>query len=159
MKNLPKRLFVDLEETLIDSWNSGNLWKRERVFAQLNEHFGKDRGILDATVWSFAVSNDEDVKVFNSRFKNWLEEIFGLNFIDVVSKQRIMRDVLKFRGFPSNAFDEWEFTQIWGKDKSLENWARANNFENCEIVLLDDMVQNKTIDFRDWNLRITFVRM
>lgn len=162
MSHIKKHLFIDLEETLIDNWQRANLWKRNKVWEFLGDHFCHTQNDppLDATVWSFAVWDAKDIVDFNKRMKRWLEDVFNLNFVRVVTTEQMRDAIVELKGF-NMGLDVSEMVQLWGKDRSLEDWVKLHmkDFVNSEIVLLDDMVINRTVHFEDDNVRIRFVKV
>lgn len=152
-----KHLFVDLEETLIDSWESGQLGPKGKVWSLLDTHFGRDRPVTNATVWSFAVWDQKDVDHFNNNFKTWLENQFNLRFVDVVTTAEMVVVCKNHLGW--NHLDTTELIQLLGKERSLEIWLKNHNYRDCEVVLLDDVVENKTVHFHDKNLTLNFVKV
>jgi len=163
MAHLSKHLFVDLERTLIDTWGTNTLGPKHRVVELLAEHFEHSRHNrpLDATVWSFAIWDDRDRIIFNTETKFWLEDEFNLNFVDVITVKEMIDAVCELKGFNLQKIDLWDFCPMWGKDRSLEDWIKlkAREFANKHIVLLDDMVGNRTVNIHDTNTRIDFVKV
>ena len=157
-----QHLFIDLEETLIDNWDSANLGPRTKVWQLLGDHFlhTVNDAPLEATVWSFAVWDDHDKEHFDKRMRKWLEEVFNLKFVRVVTCKEMRDTIVELKGF-NLGLDVSEMVQIWSKDRSLEDWVKfhLNDFANSRIVLLDDMVMNKTVRFEDANVEVRFVRV
>jgi len=165
MTHIQKHLFVDLEETLIDNWFDANLASRNRVLDLMFQHgfIGADLQSsppVDATVWSFAIWGQEDVDNFNKRLRKWLGEVFNLNFVRIVTTEEMRNAIVELKGF-NLGLDVSEMVQIWSKDRTLEDWVKLHikDFRNSEIVLLDDMVMNRTVHFEDDNVKIRFVRV
>jgi hypothetical protein len=162
MEFTKKHLFIDLEETLIDNWDAANLGPRNKVLHLLEKHFDHTLSTsrLDATIWSFAVWDEKDVKDFDQRMCKWLEDHFNLSFIRIVSCKEMRDAIVKLKGF-NMGLDVSEMVQLWGKDRSLEDWVKfhLDEFADSEIVLLDDLVMNRSVHFHDANVKITFAKV
>lgn len=156
---LPKHLFIDLEETLITTWNDAHLGRKQIVEMLLCEHFpGYPNGEkLDATVWSFALTNNKDRDYFNTNLKNWLSENYHLNFIEVPITQNIAEHSRDFTG-KKNTYT-YQILADYGKEGTLSHWVRMRDMHDCEIVLLDDLVEDKRTSFYNRNLHITCVKV
>lgn len=153
-----KLLFLDLEETLIESWDDPRLCKPAKVSGLLEKHFGKDRDITPASLWSFAVWHQADVDHFNKHFRDFLQNTFSISFGDhILTMQEMCENSRQFKGW--SHLDATEFSQLFGKDVSLEHWAKMKDIRDSEIILLDDTVENKSIRFHDRNLTLTFERV
>jgi hypothetical protein len=153
-----KHLFIDLEETLIDTWDNFHLGPVNRINALLDEHFPGQRPSLDATVWSFAVWNDKDRDHFNKTMRDFLGGIFGLNFVRVITCEEMIEAIVAFKGFAKGSIDMVEMSQIWGKEGSFECWVRLNEGPG-HFVLIDDVVPNRTVLLPDNSQTIQSVRV
>jgi len=148
MKN--KTVFVDLEETLVESWHDHRLCKLAKVQDFLGVH-GRQ-----VELFSFAVYNDADLDYFNRELKVFLEHACGLSF----TKVHLAEDVKKaVQDFTRNYYESLpEFISEHGKSRAFEDFCLAQQKTDWEFVLLDDVVQNKTILLHDSNVKITFVK-
>lgn len=152
-----KQLFIDLEETLITDWHDPHVGPRSRVLELLEQHFGPDRGRLPAIVWSFAISDDRDRQRFKEYMKPWLEDVFHLGFVQVVTMDEMCECTKKYTGF--DRVPPYELIQTYRKDLSLEHWVRTHYPKDFHAVLLDDTVENKEVSWPDHNLKITYVHV
>jgi len=163
METVKKHLFIDLESTLIETWGVNTLGPKHKVLHLLDEHFehSHHNEPLDATVWSFAIWNDTDRIIFNTETKFWLEEEFNLNFIAVPTVDEMIKAVCKIKGFNIGKLDSWDFIPMWGKDRSLEDWIKlhSNKFIDSTVVLIDDLVENRTVNIHNSNIQIEFVKV
>lgn len=156
-----KHLFLDLEETLITDWYNPALGQRDLVNALLEKHFATGamgtRGVLDATIWSHAVSDTRDVERFNQYMKDWLERAYAINIIRVITMDEMCECTKAWTGF--DRVPPYELIQTYKKDISLEHWVRTHIQKDAHVILLDDTVENKEVFWSDHNLRLTFVRV
>lgn len=161
MNPLKRHLFVDLEETLIDNWDAANLGPKNRVMDLLKIFFNHSPTgpRLDATVWSFAVWNERDAADFERRMRKWLEDVFNLNFVRVVTCEEMRKAICQLKRL--SHLDQTEMSQLWGKDRALEDWVKLHmsDFAHTEVVLLDDMVMRKLVRFEDANVQVRFVKV
>lgn len=74
-----KIIFLDLEETLVNSWDDLRLCNSSKVSCFLDSH-RTDSNPLDIVLFPFAVYDDKDVDYFNANIKDWLEEKYNIRF-------------------------------------------------------------------------------
>lgn len=147
-----KIVFVDLEETLIVSWFERVLCNVEKI-----KKFFKENNITEINIFSFAIDSQTDIIDFESPgFKDWLEREFEVKIISNPSTIEIMKVCFKHTGI---RFDSLiEFKTMWGKTRAFHDFCQAQ-FNNCECLLLDDMVQNTTFINHDKNLIIKTIKI
>lgn len=144
-----KVLFLDLEETLVKSWH-------DPVFC--NTDFIKDIIEKEQTnqvhMFSFAIIDESDKKIFEDQFKKHLENHFEIEILSWMSIDEIMKEVFQFNGI---VFEKFEFTTMWGKLKAFHDFCR-NKFEDTECILVDDIVPNSIFEITDKNLIIRTIK-
>ena len=143
-------IFVDLEQTLIESWHDHRICNRVKV-----SNFIKAHGNA-VELFSFAVWDEKDREKFETDLKYWLEEEHNLVFTKIHCLEDIAKVIREFRGVQYETLND--VITLHGKDRSLEDFCLAQNKTDWKFVLLDDVVQNKTIIFRDLNVEFNFVR-
>lgn len=76
-------LFLDLEETVIDHWNSRTLLMKELHFIKQAIEFrnaNHEQPFVELGLFSYAVDNDKDLAVFEEELRKPIEDILGLKF-------------------------------------------------------------------------------
>lgn len=136
------KIFVDLEQTIIDDWQAGNLLpqKIKKIRAEIRTILGHDNS-FELNIFSFATLNEHDADEFDIRLRQQIEEVFNCH-IKVWTKERIKKDVLAARKLNNNSMDEFEFSSIFGKDLSFILFCEQQGIHNA--ILWDDTV--KTVD-------------
>jgi hypothetical protein len=146
------RVFLDLEETVIDSWDSGLLTNVSRI-----QSFLKEQDASSVTIFSFAVWNAGDQKTFEARLRAPLETALGCRIDSCPSVADFMAVDASVTGVHWGN-DLCEFVSMRGKFGSFMSWCRQHHpTENC--VLVDDVVQNIDVVNRDTSTVIRFLNV
>ena len=143
---MKQHFFLDLEGTIIDSWDN-------RVFVNYSrvKDFLSQRMIKEVNIFSFAIWNEKDLNVFNQKdFKGWLEDALEVKIVSTPTVEDIKKVVQHHRGIN---WETHELISVWGKLRSFQDFCIAC-FENCSCTLLDDAVPNMTQVMHDSNLVI-----
>lgn len=147
---MEKILFLDLEETLIVSWCNPIFCNTDLIKKiLLKEETNR------VHIFSFAIIDETDKKLFEERFKIKLENHFNIEILSWVSLDEIMTEVFQFDGI---MFEKFEFTTMWKKYRAFHDFCR-NKFENKECVLIDDTVPNSRLELLDKNLIIRTINI
>lgn len=134
------KVFLDLEETVIDSWDSGLLINITKVKTWLSS-----LGIKEVSVFSAAIWNDSDKNAFNNHLKIPLEEALEVKILDWVSMEEVWRST----SWKAVTFDSvCEMISLIGKKRMFEDWCMLEN-RGIHNVLLDDSFGNWRIEHRD----------
>jgi len=144
-----KRVFVDLEETLVRSWDNPVAINHREVVSFTMKH-GEE-----VELFSFAVWDDNDVEKFREKMQAGIEKEFGIKIIKVWPCSEIFKRVRHWTGVQ---FEDHEVASIWGKERGFEDFCHSLGNPDTEFVLLDDTVRNKTICLPDRNVKIKFVK-
>lgn len=137
MSNQKIQVFLDLEETVIDSWGSGLLVNTEKV-----KNWLQNRNAKHVHIFSFAVWNDKDKQDFDRDFRNVLERVFDVTILTVPSVEELAHE--HFRATGTRWESVTDFISHVGKPGGFEFWAE-HRFAGDHCVLLDDVVPNKTV--------------
>lgn len=143
------KIFLDLEETVINNWQDGLLTQHveqiKKMFNWLNRHgyYVESYGIF-----SFAICNDEDMYQFFERgmvqqLANALE-IDPFQMKDIVTCDRMLAASKEFSGLH---YESWsDFCTLKGKHGAFKDWAllHADKYRNDNWVLIDDVVPMET---------------
>lgn len=143
-------LFLDLEETVIESWHNPLLCNISKVKKFLSEFDTKD-----VRIFSFAVWNEDDRKEFDFSIKGLLERTFGVNIVWCPTLAEIAKEV---GVFTKCRWEPHEITTVWGKHRAFIDFC-TSQFSDVECVLLDDVVPNLEIFNKDKNLKIRLVNV
>lgn len=131
-----RKIFLDLEETLIDDWSTRNFLAEnaKHIFRQLHPSD-------ELNIFSFAIWNEKDLKDFNLSLREPLEKFFMREFAQVPTFFQIFETVKKFRSLDIGFAD---FSSIFPKHLAFIEFIRATESEG-EFWLFDDMVE-------DWDI-------
>ena len=146
---MDKILFLDLEQTLIESWYVPDFCNRDFINKIIDQE-----GTNKIHLFSFAIIEESDQLEFQKRFKNPIENHFNIEILSVISVREMMNTIFKSQGA---IFEKFEFITIWGKLKAFQDYC-AISFENTECVLVDDIVPNTTYTLTDKNLIIRTIK-
>lgn len=146
-----RKIFFDLEGTLINSWSDVSLCNIERVRNIIKEH-----GITEISIFSFAIDNENDVRTFEKDgFKNFIERAYEIKIVECPTTKEIMSVCLKYSG---NLFDLFEFKSVWGKTRAFQEYCTAL-YKDTACMLIDDVVPNTTLYMHDKGLTISTIKI
>lgn len=140
--------FLDLEGTIIQSWDNPNLINVDSIKKWL-----KDRDVKQIHIFSFAIFNKDDQDKFVARFKTPLQDVLGVDIVSWPDKRSMMDADL-----PIKWDNEWDFSSVRGKQGAFLIWA-TQNFAGQHSVLIDDCVPNRVVSDLDTNTIITTINV
>jgi hypothetical protein len=134
------KVFLDLEDTVIDNWHSGTPVNIPEV-----KFFLKLSDVSEVSLFSFAVWDEGDRFDFQKRLQPMLERELDVRFTQLLTCHDMMRSD-KF--FTQIHFEDLrEFIAMRGKNDAFVNWCLANE-QGEHSVLVDDIVPNRVmVDF------------
>ena len=136
---MKKHLFLDLEETLIDSIEKQQLLQGEVLKVK---NFIKHHQIKEFGIFSFAIDTAEDVaKLLDSKLVTRLESEFSATCTSIKHTSFLRRQTLICSGCN---FDLFEFKSVWGKERAFIDHAERED-EGGLWVLIDDTVKTKHV--------------
>ena len=136
---MKKHLFLDLEETLIDSIEKQQLLQGEVLKVK---NFIKHHQIKEFGIFSFAIDTAEDVaKLLDSKLVTRLESEFSATCTSIKHTSFLRRQTLICSGCN---FDLFEFKSVWGKERAFIDYAERKD-ESGLWVLIDDAVKTKHV--------------
>jgi hypothetical protein len=140
-----KIIFFDLENTLIPDWIED---RHSLIFLQhpILREWIINQMPFRAGLFSFAVWDDNDVKIFNNTLRKLIEEKLFLNFEDdlIITKKEVKDWINEWNKTPWNSADDNSST--FKKDGLMQQiWRFKFNQNNTQIVLLDDTVDDMVI--------------
>jgi hypothetical protein len=139
----PNLFFIDLEQTIIESWQAPDLINVQRIRSFLEQNNADE-----VRIFSFAIWNEIDKHRFNDDIKPRIEDALGLPVMSWPSVQDMMRADFDHTG------DRWEkghevseFIQLRGKEHAFFNFV-CNQYNFTRAVLIDDVVPDMTRSHR-----------
>jgi len=146
---MKKILYIDLEETIIRSWDQPFLINTDRIKRFVDKHCFKE-----VSIFSFAIWNNIDREHFENHIKNEIENCLNISVNNVPTKEEILSIVRRLNRIE---IDSLELSTMWGKERSFEDYILSTMNESVRVTLIDDAVQNKIV-LCD-NVRIKFVNV
>jgi hypothetical protein len=145
------KVFLDLEDTVIDNWHVGNPVNIEpvRFFLKLSD-------VTEVDIFSFAVWFDHDVADFNKRHKDMLEDLLKVKVAGIPTVDEMMRFD---QGLTGIHFENvTEFISLRGKHNAFVNWC-LHREAGQHSVLIDDIVPNRVIIDFDTKTKIESINV
>lgn len=140
-------VFLDLEETLVDNWNDGNLLEvglhRTREFLKELKEVGAPPAVVGLMSW--AVWNSDDKVDFDKRFRPFLEAELRVKFDPQFfwSMDDWCTELLKHA---KKKLDRADLFDMFGKEEVLMRLARCHPaFRDREVFLVDDRVNHELV--------------
>ena len=131
--------FIDLEQTIIESWDNPNLINVQRISTWL-----KQERADELRIFSFAIWDDKDKRKFDNDIKPAIQLALDLPVVSWPSVQDMMRADFNHTGI---RFEEGhavsEFIQLRGKEQGFFNYV-CNQYDFDRAVLIDDVVPDLT---------------
>ena len=143
-------VFLDLEQTVITTWDDGYLANTTQV-----REFLAAQGAIQFTVFSFAVWNEQDQRDFDRRHRRVLEKALDCRVAACPSVADFMRVDTALTGVRFDSLTD--YISIRGKVGAFTNWARF--YKLTHALLVDDVVPNVDILDRDTGHVIRFVNV
>lgn len=139
-----RKVFLDLEGTLIDDWQNLNFLsdKAKFIFKQL---LPSD----ELHIFSFAIWDIRDLARFNFELRFPLENLFTAS-VQVHTRDEIKSIICKFRNLVLSSAD---FSGLFTKELAFIDFIRATETSGT-FVLFDDTVSNWQIKFADLEIFI-----
>ncbi|HMV42908.1 MAG TPA: hypothetical protein PK079_24860 [Leptospiraceae bacterium] len=137
-------LFLDLEKTMIHSWDDPIIVNEERIMSSIRLVNPDKVGI-----YSYAIYDKKDLTIFQDTIQYELEKSFQIN-IDpslVFTVEEIAETIKQTK----NA-DVRKFIQEYSKQKSFYEFIK-NKYRNGKFILIDDLVDNSEVFLGDLNIQ------
>lgn len=131
------RVFLDLEETVMDDWNSGLFLPRKLDAVR---KFLTDNNVTTVGLMSWAVWDERDKARFNAEFREDLERNLNVTFDLVWSMDDWANEV--FKHF-NKKLSRQDLFDMFSKPEVLFALGRTHPlFANETVVLVDDAVEH-----------------
>lgn len=144
------RVWLDLEQTIIAIWQEPELCNVPQI-----RSFLQRQNVKSVNIFSFAVWNDADREVFNRTMRDGIAQALGVKINLVPTLAEVMKTIFHKSG---NLFEPHEFCSVWGKTKAFHDYIYLSGQKGSH-TLIDDMVQNMTIQYEDENYCMRFVNV
>ena len=116
---MEKVLFLDLEETVIRSWDNPLFCNTDFILDVL-----KKENVKQVHIYSFAIYNDHDKEIFEKTMKAGLEQHLGVEILSWMSIKELMKKVFFYNGV---VFDQNEFITVWVKSSLFMTFVPVNS--------------------------------
>lgn len=153
------KIFLDLEETIITSFNEGLLCNLSTVKAFVERFSPKSWdgtvvGTPEVSIFSFAIWTSKDRDIFERNIRGPIERGLGVRIIDIPTVEDIAASIKKHQKIHFGIHD---IISGWGKHRSFFDWCRFEEDQDC--VLLDDVVPNQLLINKDTGLSTETVNL
>ena len=142
MKHRPLVIMFDLENTLIDSWNSGVVLARKVL--------NIERQVNDIQITIMDSPHDTQFGVFSFAIDHEIEKNKGRLFAEQAMKVNInpaflpcFKDLENICRFQTDSLQKWEIVNLMGKDLMFPMWC--HQFPDKDFVLFDDALPQERI--------------
>lgn len=145
---MKQHIFLDLEETIINTWDNPFLMNVENIRAFISQ-----RGAELVHIFSFAVWDENDQDVFDSHplMKDAIAEALDVEIGDVPSLRDVQRSFANIHRLVFK--DKSDFLDLTSKELGFIAFCR-DRFSDAHCILIDDKVEEMTIDVPGKNLKI-----
>lgn len=152
-----KIVFLDLEATVIDDFTLG--WAAAGVNMPLVKEFLKEQAADEVKLFSFALTNDWDVAHYRQMFQKWIDAALDvkINLEETFTTDKLYRlcrrNYLVFE-------NEQACMRFHGKQLGFQRFVELTpEFDDMELVLLDDDVEPMTLHYPKRNLTVRMVNV
>lgn len=143
--------YIDLEQTILESWQDPLLINVSKI-----RDFLKERQITEVSIFSYAIYNDNDKRIFADQIKPNIERALGVTVMGWPSVQDMIREEKKYTGIVfDQAYEVAEYIQLRGKKDGFINYVQGTcDFETA--ILIDDVVPDLTLShrFKGWSIEL-----
>ena len=142
---------IDLEETIIRSWDDPILINVQRI-----KEFLQKRSISEINIFSYAIYDDKDKHVFANDVKPCIERALGVSVLSWPSVQDIIREEKKFNNVIFDPhYEVSEYIQLRGKKDGFINYVQSK-YDFDLAILIDDVIPDITVTHRTngWSIEL-----
>jgi hypothetical protein len=150
-------IYLDLEETIIQSWHDPLLINVEKLRSWLHDHNAKK-----IHIFSFAIYNDRDSKLFEDSYKPMIEralQVEILTFPSIITMAKCDTEQTgQYWLRESESIGIIDYVNTRGKQDGFVKWAEFHH-EGETSVLIDDVVKNMMVSFWDSDTHIETINV
>lgn len=149
------KVFLDLEDTIIDTWDSGNLRNVLRIKGWLDT---QPAPVEELRIFSFAIWNDAHKDHFNTHMRKGIEEALERPIVEWLSVEEMaaMAQARTGLNWTQDITDTLDFMQIMGKHGAFKEVCLYRE-RDCTCTLIDDAIPYQMIVDYDLNLCINLL--
>lgn len=155
---MDKIIFLDLEDTVIDTWDSMLLLPSacERIMKMINDANFKPEAF---GIFSFAIRDRADIDKFDKELRSRLEKIIGWTFDDqFIWSTDYMKDIIATNlRLNRSKFSDNDFFDFFKKDSAFIECAKFHS--NKDMWLFDDAVTPTHVEFPVQNVKVKITRI
>jgi hypothetical protein len=146
------QVWIDLEETIIDSWSSGLLINHHKIKNWLDTN-----NIDDINIWSFAIWDEKDQKEFvSSGMHESIERVLNRKILSSVSVTEMHKLVYQYEKVRYD--NDTDFMSLNGKHWSFIKFCMGHHVgQDC--ILIDDCVPSWIIEDTKTGGKITLINV
>lgn len=145
-----KVLFLDLEETVIKSWDNPELINVDKIKNFIKKISPDEINILSVAIWC-----NSDVEIFMERYKGVIEKALAIR----MNKVYAMSDFIKQSSWGNCSFESrMESMMVVGKFRIFEDFCERN-LPKTFCLLIDDNCPSKIIVNMDTETTINLVNV
>lgn len=158
---MKKILFLDLENTVIDSFTCDDFIRRDVNHPKVRAFIEREKPD-EFRLFSFALSDDADVRTYRNWWHGWLchglrIELAKFDLSDVFTTEKLF---LMSRRVGHVFDDERECRVFHGKQYGFQRYIEmSSQFDDHEVVLLDDDVETHSIHYPNRNVHLRMVNV
>lgn len=144
-------LFLDLEDTIIESWDNPVLMNVEKIREWIESH-----SFSEIRLFSFAVHCDRDIHIFETQMREAIERVLNIKIHpQVFATGNHYKEIGKHF---KESITHNELFEVIGKYRSFIAWCNIHFKEN-HCVLLDDAFDDETQLLWNSKTQIDFVHI
>lgn len=154
---MKKILFLDLEDTVIDDFSMG--LQATLVNTEVVRAFIAAEAPAAVRIFSFALYSARCLEQFKRCFEVRLNQALGIQ-LDTERLFTTPQLLQLCRRHGTYYEDDHECLLFHGKDYGFQRFVEmSSQFDDVEVVLLDDVVEPKTIHYPERSLTMRFVNI
>lgn len=143
---MTKKIFLDLEGTIIRNWNQAELINVYHLYDYLRRH-----AVKEISIFSFAIWDNEDKDHFEHQMKAKLEQALNVQIIEWLSVDEMLTCV----GCDLN--ERTDFMRDRSKGRAFIDVCKAREHSGSTCVLIDDAVPYETLVSHVLNLELQLI--
>jgi len=136
-----KHVFLDLEQTLIDSWDNPFTFNQSKHIRFTLQHLSFRPTNFHLFTW--AINNQSELRQFKSQTLPHIEKEFRIKIDHIILKDECLQITKNIRKI--QVLDEFDLSQLIGKGDAFFDFCKFHQI--TDSVLFDDTVENSKLSF------------